>query len=145
MSRYLYINGSLSLHGYKTQIGFSLSIDRESMQVRNYSRNDSYMILKKAAEAPDVVLTAEEAATMIARAAALCGMKTDLDIAAASNILEKFDDFGSIAHWSVSSVGFCVKEGILDSMTNVITPKENPTRETIAVMIYKMLGKARLI
>ncbi|MBQ7036887.1 MAG: S-layer homology domain-containing protein [Clostridia bacterium] len=94
---------------------------------------------------PEGKVTAEEAATMIMRAATLCGMQTDLDKAAASDILEKFEDCEAIADWSVSSVGFCVKEGILESTQQKIRPREKLSRDVIAVMIYKMLGKARLI
>lgn len=94
---------------------------------------------------PEGKVTAEEAATMIMRAATLCGMQTDLDKAAASDILEKFEDCEAIADWSVSSVGFCVKEGILESTQQKIGPREKLTRDVIAVMIYKMLGKAMLI
>ena len=43
------------------------------------------------------------------------------------------------------SMEYCVNDGILDNDANAVNPKKNVTREDIAVMLYKMLGKAKLI
>ena len=94
---------------------------------------------------PQGTITLEEAATMLERAAKLGGIKTDVDVPAAKEILDDFKDYDSISVWAVSSMGYCVNDGILDNDTNVVNPKKNVTREDIAVMIYKMLGKAKLI
>lgn len=93
---------------------------------------------------PQGTITTEEAAAMIARAAKLAGIKTDMDVLSAKDVLEKFEDFNSISAWSISSMGYCVKDGILDDVAN-LTPKEAVTREKIAIMLYRMLGKAELI
>ncbi len=94
---------------------------------------------------PQGTITTEEATAMVERAAKLGGIKTDMDILTAKNTLEKFEDFNSISVWAITSLGYCVKDGILDSEASAIRPKENVTREKIAVMIYRMLGKAKLI
>lgn len=94
---------------------------------------------------PQGTITTEEAAAMTARAAKLCGLETDMNVLTAKDILEKFEDFNTVSAWSISSMGFCVKEGILDGNTENVTPKENVTREQVAVMIFRMLGKAKLI
>ena len=93
---------------------------------------------------PQGTITTEEAAAMIERAAKLGGIKTDMDVLSAKDVLETFEDFNSISAWSISSIGYCVKDGILDD-ANTITPKEAVTREKIAVMLYRMLRKANLI
>lgn len=93
---------------------------------------------------PQGTITTEEAAAMVERAAKLAGIKTDMDVLSAKDILEKFEDFNSISAWSISSIGYCVKDGILDD-ANAINSKEAVTREKIAVMLYRMLGKAKLI
>lgn len=94
---------------------------------------------------PQGTITLEEAATMVERAAKLGGIKTDMDILAAKEILDKFEDFESVSMWAISSLGYCVNDGILEDNAYSVNPKKNVTREDIAVMIYKMLGKAKLI
>ena len=82
---------------------------------------------------------------MVARAANLGGIKTDMDVLSAKYMLENFEDFSSISAWAFPSLGYCLKDGILNNDENILNPKKNVTREEIAVMIYKMLGKAKLI
>ena len=94
---------------------------------------------------PQGTITLEEAATMLERAAKLGGIKTDMDEPEAKEILNNFEDFDSISVWAMSSMGYCVNDGILEDNANSVNPKKNVTREDIAVMIYKMLGKAKLI
>ena len=93
---------------------------------------------------PQGTITTEEAAAMVTRAAKLAGIKTDMDVLSAKDVLEKFEDFNIVSTWSISSMGYCVKDGILNDATT-LTPKETVTREKIAVMLYRMLGKAELI
>ena len=94
---------------------------------------------------PQGTITLEEAATMVERAAKLGGIKTDMDVLVAKDILDKFEGFDSISIWAISSLGYCVNDGILDDDANAINPKKSVTREDVSVMIYKMLGKAKLI
>lgn len=93
---------------------------------------------------PQGTITTEEACAMVERAAKLSGIKTDMDILSAKYTLEKFEDFAKISVWAITSLGYCVNGGILEG-ENTINPKENVTREMIAVMLYRMLGKAKLI
>lgn len=94
---------------------------------------------------PQGTITLEEASAMVARAANLGGIKTDMDVLSAKYMLENFEDFSSISAWAFPSLGYCLKDGILNNDENILNPKKNVTREEIAVMIYKMLGKAKLI
>ena len=68
----------------------------------------------------------------------------DMDTLSAKYTLEKFEDFNNVSAWAITSMGYCVKDGILVG-ENTINPKENVTREMIAVMVYRMLGKAKLL
>ncbi len=94
---------------------------------------------------PQGTITLEEAGTMVERAAKLGGIKTDMDALEAKDILDKFEDFDSLSVWAIPSLGYCFNDKILDTDANAINPKKNVTREDIAVIIYKMLGKAKLI
>jgi len=93
---------------------------------------------------PQGAITTEEAVVMVERAAKLCGISTDMDSLTVQGTLAEYKDFDGISDWAVVSLGYCVKDGILGA-DNSISPKENVTRENIAVMVYRMLGKAKLI
>ncbi len=94
---------------------------------------------------PQGTLTTEEAATMVERAAKLSGIETDIDSLAVKDMLGRFEDFDCVSAWAAPSIAFCIKEEILDGYANSIKPKRNITREDIAVMIYRMMVKAKLI
>ena len=89
---------------------------------------------------PQGVITLEEAAVMVERAAKLGGIKTDIE-----HKTESIENIDHISEWAVYSLEYCVNDGILDNDANTVNPKKNVTREDIAVMLYKMLGKAKLI
>ncbi len=94
---------------------------------------------------PKGTITLEEAATMIERAAKLGGIKTDIEVLEAKEILDNFHDFDNISLWAIPSLGYCINDGILEDNASFVNPKKNVTREDIAVIIYKMLRKAKLI
>lgn len=94
---------------------------------------------------PNGVITKEEAAVMVARAAKLCEIKTDYDEFSARNILAAFIDYVSASQWARSSLAFCYDKGILDSQEIEIEPKKHTTRAEIAVMLYNLLECADLL
>lgn len=94
---------------------------------------------------PEGTITLEEAAAMMQRAATVAGMDSDINILVAKDVIDKFEDAESVSSWAYPAVGFCIKEGILDCEDGNIMPKELVKRGQIAEMIYKMLGKAKLI
>ncbi len=89
---------------------------------------------------PQGTITLEEASVMIERAAKLGGIKTDIE-----HKKEIIENIENISEWAVYSLEYCINDGILDNDTNAVNPKKNVTREDIAVMLYKMLGRAKLI
>ena len=94
---------------------------------------------------PNGEITREEAATMTARAAKLCGMKTDIGEDGARNTLAQFPDYITVSDWAMSSMAFCCYEELLDNGDINIEPKTKITRAEIAQILYNMLGKAKLI
>ena len=94
---------------------------------------------------PDGTITREEAAVMIARAAKLCGMDTDMELFEARDILAEFFDYVTASDWAVTSLAFCYDNKILSDEVMEIKPKEAVTRGQIAQMLFNMLGIAKLL
>ena len=94
---------------------------------------------------PDGTITRQEAATMVARAAKLCGMNTDYSTAAARDVLAQFGDYTKCADWARPSLAFCYDQGILDDSVLNIQPTQEIKRCEIAQMLYNMLEKANLL
>ena len=94
---------------------------------------------------PGGTITRQEAATMVARAAKLCGMNTDYSTSAARDVLAQFGDYTKCADWARSSLAFCYDQGILDSSALNIQPTQEIRRCEIAQMLYNMLDKANLL
>ena len=94
---------------------------------------------------PSGTITRQEAATMVARAAKLCGMNTDYTTAAARDVLSQFGDYTSCASWAMAPLAFCYDQGILDDSVLNIQPTQEIKRCEIAQMLYNMLDQANLL
>ena len=94
---------------------------------------------------PNGLLTREEAAVMVSRAAKLCGMDTEMELFAARNILAEFVDYVKLADWAVVPTAFCVYNGILDRSQIDLRPSDPALRSDVASMLYNLLGKAELL
>ena len=94
---------------------------------------------------PGGTITRQEAATMVARAAKLCGMNTDYTTAAARDVLAQFGDYTKVADWARAPLAFCYDNGILDASVLNIQPTVAIKRCEIAQMLYNMLEKANLL
>lgn len=94
---------------------------------------------------PNGLITREQAAVMVCRAAKLCGMDTNMQDTQVRDVLAGFTDYVKSSTWAKNSLGFCYSEGILSDEDIVIKPKEAVTRAEIAVMIYNMLSLAELL
>ena len=94
---------------------------------------------------PEGTITRQEAAAMVARAAKLCGMDTELETYEILNVLAQFGDYMSIGEWAQESMAFCYGEDILDQSDLDIEPKRAILRCEIAQMLYNMLGSAKLL
>ena len=108
----------------------------------------SYGIVNGVSDAefyPSGTITREEAAVMVARAAKLCGMNTDIEALEARDILAGFLDYVKASDWAVGSLAFCYDNVILPNDVMEIKPKETVTRAEIAQMLYNMLVLSNLI
>ncbi|MBQ7792305.1 MAG: S-layer homology domain-containing protein, partial [Clostridia bacterium] len=108
----------------------------------------AYGIIKGVSESefyPNGTITREEAAVMVARAASLCGMDTEIELYETRNVLSQFSDYVTAAAWSQSSLAFCYREGILPDDAMEIHPGETVTRAEIAMMLSQMLSFAKLL
>ncbi len=94
---------------------------------------------------PGGTITRQEAAVMVARAAKLCGMDTEMDTAAIRDMLAQFVDYVQVADWARESLAFCYSADILDQSALTIKPTAAITRSEIAQMIFNMLGSANLL
>ena len=81
----------------------------------------------------------------LCRAAALCGLGTDMSLLNPLDYLSEFPDYTEISAWAQNAMAFCCKENILDTSVIYLNPHEAVLRAEIAEMIYKMLGKANLL
>lgn len=94
---------------------------------------------------PYGTITREEAAVMVARSAALCGMDTKMDPFAARDVLAGFTDYVEASQWAISPLAFCYHEKILPDDAMEIQPQRPITRAEIAQMLFCMLQQAELL
>ena len=79
---------------------------------------------------------------MVARAARLCGMDTDLDTGVVRDVLAQFGDYIATPEWARQGLAFCYQEGILDDSALNVEPAKAITRGEIALMLHNMLAAA---
>lgn len=94
---------------------------------------------------PNGVITREEAAAMVLRAAKLCGMDTEYETIEARDILSQFTDYVKSSSWARVSLAFCYDNEILDSSVMEIQSKETIKRCEVAQMVFNMLSCAKLL
>ena len=95
--------------------------------------------------APNDSITRQEAAVMVANAAKLCGINTDLSNDEIRDILAQFSDYIKSADWARNGLALCYKENILPQHVIDIEPNENINRGEISQMINQLLLAAKLI
>lgn len=89
--------------------------------------------------APNSLITNEEAAVMVMRAAKLCGTVYFADDDRVRDALSEFDDYMSVSSWAKESVAFCCENGIIPKDKINLEPQRHITRAEVAVMIYNMI------
>ncbi|MGN0994880.1 MAG: S-layer homology domain-containing protein [Butyricicoccus sp.] len=94
---------------------------------------------------PYGTITRQEAASMVARAARLCGMDTGLGDDEIRNTLAQFGDYVTVASWAKESVAFCYRADILDQSDLEVAPTAAIRRGEIAQMLYNLLSSAKLL
>ncbi len=96
---------------------------------------------------PQGTITRQEAAVMTARAARLCGLKTDMDDSGVRMYLSEFGDYTKTASWAKGSMAFCFKAGILvaDEFDLDLEPQKSILRSEVALMVWRLLRSAQLL
>ena len=85
----------------------------------------------------------QEAAAMVCRAAALCGLDTALSQAEVSAALSGYADMPQVQTWARPTLAWCLKNDVV-SRTGSLAPKAAVTRGEIAMMFWKLLELAKL-
>jgi len=94
---------------------------------------------------PNGAITRQEAAVMVARAARLCGMNTELDVTAIRNTLAQFGDYVTIGAWAREGMAFCYRKDILDQGDLDVEPLRPILRCEMAQMLCNLLDSAKLL
>ncbi len=132
----------------ESMIGVFSDVTADSWYAGYVGAAYSYGIVNGKSESifdPAGTITREEAATMIARAAELAGMDTDMNDGAVRDMLAQFIDYVTASDWARRSLAFCYREGILSQQDLNIRPKDAIKRCEVAGMLFNMLGAANLI
>jgi hypothetical protein len=94
---------------------------------------------------PNGTITRQQAAAMVARAAKLCGMETEIENSMVRDMLAQFGDYVKTDEWARESLAFCYSENILDQNDLDIRSNDNILRCEVAQMLFNMLGAANLL
>jgi len=95
--------------------------------------------------APNHTITRQEAAVMIANAAKLSGMDTELTDMEIRDMLSQFSDYTSTATWAREGLAFCYSEHLMSQDMLTIEPKILVKRSEVSEMLYRMLMASKLI
>ncbi len=94
---------------------------------------------------PMGTITRQEAAVMVANAAKLCGLDTNLQSGEMRDMLAQFDDYVETSTWARDSLAICYKSDILNQNDISISPRTPIKRCEAAQMIYNLLAISNLL
>jgi hypothetical protein len=94
---------------------------------------------------PEQTITRQEAAVMVARAAKLSGMDTNVQDIEIRDMLAQFTDYTKTAEWARASLTFSYREHILSQEMIEIQPEAAVTRSEVADMLYHLLMGSKLL
>lgn len=94
---------------------------------------------------PNGIISRQEAAVMVTRAAELLGINTSISNVEIINILALFGDYRTAAEWAWEALAFNYREGILSDQEFYINPTAPILRGEIADMLYQLLLMGNLL
>ena len=96
---------------------------------------------------PDSLMTRQEAAVIVSRAAALCGLGAGIkfDDTFIRDMLAQFTDYRSAAQWAAEGMAFCCYFHIMDDGNAELKPVELIHVEEAVEMVLRMLSVSQLI
>ena len=92
---------------------------------------------------PEANIDLQEAAAMVCRAAALCGLDTAMGTAEGDKLLSAYGDRSKVQSWAVPTLAWCLKNGVVVRSGN-LDPRAKMTRGEIAQMFWRLLELAKL-
>lgn len=95
--------------------------------------------------APGGTIARQQAAVMMTKAAALCGLTSELTQAKILDTLALFGDYPTVSDWARESVAFCYDSGIWDDSEWDIQPNKHITRSEMAQMLYNLLDVCNML
>lgn len=94
---------------------------------------------------PDSLITRQEMAVMMTRAAATAEVTVSLP-SSASSYLEKYNDHSKISSWAKNDVAKAVYTGVISGQTTTtLSPLTHATRAEAVVMIQRLLESVNLL
>lgn len=94
---------------------------------------------------PESTITRQEAASMLTRAAALCGFDTALPEDHISRVLACFADGNEVSPYARGAMAFCAQYALLPRNWTALRPTRDITRGEVAQMLYSLLEQAGLL
>ncbi|MBO9599244.1 MAG: S-layer homology domain-containing protein, partial [Cohnella sp.] len=94
---------------------------------------------------PNALITRREAAVVLARAAAIAKLRTDLSAEEMDRSLSAFSDGDKVAGWSRASVAAAVQLHLLQGSNGKLDLEANLTRAETAALVRRLLRAANLI
>lgn len=94
---------------------------------------------------PNGLITKEQAAVLLMRAAKLCGIAREMTKSETRDILAQFGDYTTTSGWAREALAFCYDEEIFDASELKIEPKRSVLRSEVAQMLYNLLKRAKLL
>ena len=95
--------------------------------------------------APSGTITRQQAAVMMTKAAALCGLTSELTQAKILDTLSLFGDYPTVNDWAKESVAFCYDSGIWDDSEWDIQPHKHITRSEMAQLLYNLVDVCHML
>jgi len=123
-------------------------ISRDAWYVHYVGIGSAYGLVQGVGEGrfnPEGTISRQEAAVLISRAAALCGMDTERGEASIRDVLAQFSDYRTAGEWATLALTFCYDTGILNQDDLEIEPLRPIIRGEIAQMIFNLLEAAKLL
>ena len=92
---------------------------------------------------PEGKINLQEAAAMVCRAAALCGLDTAMAAGETTGQLSGYSDMGMVQPWARDTLAWCLKNSVI-SRGDTLEPRAAVTRGEIAMMFWRLLELAEL-
>ena len=91
------------------------------------------------------MITREEAAVMICRTAALCGLPLSADELRQEQIRKEYSDGVSVSSWAREAVAICATMGWMPEREGALLPQKPILRSEVAEILASLLWETELL